>query len=276
VGGMPYHLEKGPMFATIEAVYYNKALLRQFLYDLWHGKALGSHGVLSSPSADSPNPTDPNATGADRLQSMRHSWFGDVLGGGPQPPWGGPHPDRPGKTFTTGYWAFYYGNVRQIVTETLTRAAEVSLGVARPADPLTAPMPPDNTRHWPVELFWKCGQPRFEGWVTWRDDEEGRTGQVTVIFATPGTPDTVYTKPAKGADPVEGITASGFQGMWVCAHSDHRRYIMVGSIPTPIGDWHVPKSEVVFTRGEGPVGTWAPKYGLGGPPPGPVIFQQGP
>lgn len=273
MGGMPYHLEKGPMFATIEAMYRDRARLRQFLHDLWHGTALGSHGVLSSTSADGGNGV--NSTGPDRLQSMREKWFGDVLSGGPQPAWGTSHPDRPGKAFWTGYWSHYYGDVRSIMTETMTRAAEVSLGVGRPADPATAPMPAD-TRHWPVEFFWKCGQPRFEGWVTWRDEAEGGTGQVTVIVATPATPDTVNPKPATDAVAVDGTVAAGFQGMWVCAHSDHSQWVIIGSIPTPAAAWLVPPTGLLFTRGDGPIGTWAPKYGMGGPPDHPIEFVQGP
>ena len=119
MGGMPYHLEKGPMFATIEAMYRDRARLRQFLHDLWHGTALGSHGVLSSTSADGGNGV--NSTGAQRLQSMREKWFGDVAGA-PQPAWGANHPVENRPTYSTGYWSNYYGDVRAIMTETLTRA----------------------------------------------------------------------------------------------------------------------------------------------------------
>ena len=81
--------------------------------------------------------------------------------------------------------------------QTLLRAGEVTLGFPRPA--AGQPLPP-GIRHWPVDFFWKCGQPRFEGWVTWRSTTRSpTTGHVAVIFATPATPDTVLNARDEGA-----------------------------------------------------------------------------
>src|SRR5215207_4094736 len=92
VAGMPYHLEKGPIFSTIEAFYNDRDRLPGFLQKLWGGQdPLGTLGVLTSPSADDPNPGSANGTGPKRKSSMVEQWFGEV--GGVQPPWGTVHPD---------------------------------------------------------------------------------------------------------------------------------------------------------------------------------------
>jgi hypothetical protein len=180
------------------------------------------------------------------------------------------------RQFRTGYWLHFFGNVRAIVAETLMRAAEVSLGVDRP-EPVDLPATtvPDSGRHWPVEFFWKCGQPRFEGWVTWRDKAQGRTGQVTVVFCTPATPDEVLSSPGSG-----GVEApppgwqSKWQGMWVCSHQRHRQHLMITTAPTLMGEWLVPFDAVMFTEGVGPIGTWSPDFGSGGVPDAPKAFMR--
>ena len=98
---------------------------------------------------------------------------------------------------------------------------------------------------------------------------------MTVITATPATPDTVYPQPATGADAINGTLAACFQGMWLCTHADNPQYVVIGSRATPAKEWLVPLGPLV-TRGRGPVGTWAPRYGLGGPPVHPIEFVQGP
>ena len=80
---------------------------------------------------------------------------------------------------------------------------------------------------WRVEFFWKCGQPRFEGWVTWRDHQNGGDGQVTVVFATPATPDQVLRRPGDQAEPMRKDRREKWQGMWVCSHADHRQHVMI-------------------------------------------------
>ena len=272
MAGMPFHLEKGPVFATLEAKYNgNKQDLHDFLQDLWDGIPLGSHRVLTSPMHDGPAGAV-NATGADRRQSMFTSWFGDdATTGDPQPAWGW-HEDLQRFVATTGYWSQYYGDVRSIVTQTLLRAGEVSLGYARPepGEPL-----PRGIRHWPVDFFWKCGQPRFEGWVTWRSFPRSSRGHVAVIFATPATPDTVLKRPAEGGHAVNDTDHLKWQGMWVTSHANHRQYRIRPSQPSKIGRWVVPTSASMFTRGLEEVGTWVPDFGLGGTPPSDKSFVQG-
>jgi hypothetical protein len=278
MAGMPYHLEKGPMFAAFEALYNDPNRLPTFLRDLRMGGApsLGSHGVLSSPLADDPTGTGANATAPQRLTSMRQYWFGeDATTPGPQPPFN-IDPAQGPINLTTGYWALYYGDVRTIVAETLMRAAEVALGVERP-NPVSSAVPAAS-RNWKVEFFWKCGQPRFEGWVTWRDHKDGANGgQVTVVFATPATPDQVLRAPGGGADEVTtGPSPWPWQGMWLCTHENHKQYVLIGSLPTPVRAWFVPTSAVMFTRGVDSVKTWAPRFGQGGAAPTAAAFVSGP
>jgi hypothetical protein len=279
---MPYHLEKGPIFSTIEAMYNDPARLPTFLQKLWRGQdPLGTLGVLTSPSADDPNnPNSANATGAKRLASMISQWFGEISGP-PQPPWGTVHPDPVTglPTLATGYWSHYYGDVRAIVGESLMRAGEVALGVDRPAQPppVSAP-PPEGTRRWAVEFFWKCGQPRFEGWVTWRRHQEGPGGQVTVIFATPATPDLVLLRPGDEATEITSTTLGAWnrwQGMWVCSHANHAQFPILTVLPTGQGQWLVPTT-AMFTLGFDDVGTWSPNFGSGGSRSDPIEYEPGP
>ena len=63
---------------------------------------------------------------------MFTSWFGDDEATGQTSSSAGDGADDERFVATTGYWSQYYGNVREIVAETLLRAGEVSLGFARP------------------------------------------------------------------------------------------------------------------------------------------------
>jgi hypothetical protein len=275
MAGMPYHLEKGPIFATIEALYNDPHRLPGFLEKLWNrALPLGDLGLIMSPMYDDKvNPQNANADGPKRRSSMLRSWFGDDANGNPQRPFS---TDINSWNPTTGYWFHYYGNVREIVEKTLIRAAEVALGVDRHDPVANQHVVPVATRTWPVEFFWKCGQPRFEGWVTWRDHGQAGSGQVTVIFATPATPDLVLRRPAKGAKnelPVAGADWDKWQGMWVCSHADHQRWLMVTSLPTPSGSWIVPLSTVMFTEGREEVDVWAPTFGNGGAADAPKPFE---
>ena len=271
MGGMPYHLEKGPIFARLEARYNgDRAKLHEFLEALWLGKALGEHGVLTSPMYPAPDPTVVNADPTERKVSMLEKWFGDV-NGQPQPPFGSIDADG-NIVLKTGYWTQYYGDVRAIVKETLLRAGEAALGYTRPnvGDPL-----PVGTRHWAVEFFWKCGQPRFEGWVTWRAHPAQNAGQVNVIFATPATPDPVLARPGNGGTVPSAQQLTQPQGMWVCSHANHQQWRLVTYAPSGSRQWLVPTSNVMYTEGLEGVGAWAPDFGMGGPPPIAEAFVKG-
>lgn len=98
-------------------------------------------------------------------------------------------------------WDNYDGDVDGITRLTIRRALEVSLDVAHNA----SEVPDDPRQHWPIDLFWKCGQNWFEGWVTHRRLGTGPPGNgeprghVVVVFATPTEGSTVVDRPADHA-----------------------------------------------------------------------------
>jgi hypothetical protein len=172
-GGMPYHLEKGPVLTLLET-YVNKP-------------EPGKRKVLSTlRQAESSAPASPKWV-LDALPDLWgdpafikvpgitdhiiEHWFGLEKQG---TQWVAPSPSKP----TTGEWLDYKGDVHTIVRRTLRWALEVSLGLM-PGD--EGPGRPDPA---PIELFWLCGLQWFEGWVVQRPTGNGgRT--VTVIFVTP-------------------------------------------------------------------------------------------
>ncbi len=133
--------------------------------------------------------------------------------------------DPPGQG-TTGYWVGYKGDVDAVLREGIIRAIEVSLGLEH------GEMPNAATRFWPVDVQWKCPNPYFEVWVTWRGHQQD-AGQVTLLIATP--PDKVnrlLTEPRLPPAPPTGVTpvttplvaptnAGEIQGMWLVTHERH-------------------------------------------------------
>ena len=276
MGGMPYHLEKGPMFATIEAMYTRPGTAPPVPPRpvAWH-RARDPMGF----SARRRPMVETVSTRLAPSVSNRCARNGSVMyAGGPsrrgvQAAPGQSRPDLLDRVLV----ALLRRRPRHHDRDADTRGGGLPRRWTACQHPATAPMPAD-TRHWPVEFFWKCGQPRFEGWVTWRDEAEGRN------WAGDGdrrhTGDTRHRVPAslqRGPIAVDGIVATGFQGMWVCAHSDHPHYVIVGSIPTPASAWLVPPARrAVHPR------RWA-QSGLGRRSTGwavlrehPIEFAQGP
>lgn len=180
-----------------------------------------------------------------------------------------------------GFWSQYYGDPEAIVRETLVRALEVSFGVDHDQE---VPERPD--RQLPLELFWKCPQRWFEGWVTWRLDPPTCTGQVTVIFATPGSGKPLIERPEDGTDPrlptstrtvrrddapvqpaagnPDRAAEHAPKGMWVVSHRDHLLVPPVRSYePAPLGEWRVPPFGPSYV-GVGPVVVVEPSEADGG------------
>lgn len=178
---MPYYLEKGPMFSVIED-YLNAntaravKMLRQLrrvptdsdYVELWNLAPFGSTNLGAKP----PPPY---------AEDFRVKWLGMGPGAAPM-------------------WDNYHGDVNGITRLTIRTALEVALGI--PSDQAVSDTPP---RHWPIDLFWKCGQNWFEGWVTHRRMDVGPpdgsttaagAGHVVVIFATPTDGSTVLDRPA--------------------------------------------------------------------------------
>lgn len=172
----------------------------------------------------------------------------------------------------TGFWFQYHGDVETILRETLIRTIEVSLGLGHEEEPKGQP-----DRRLPIELFWKCPQRWFEGWISWRWDRAHGIGQVTSILSTPGSGKPILDNPTKGKDatqptgstfppskdtPLDGPVGPGPnhagaeqypKGMWVISHIEHAQ---VPTTPndgaTPSGQW-APPSFGPTCVGVGPV-----------------------
>lgn len=229
---MPYTLAKGTILAVLEdlanpSTTSERTRLRTALASL-------RDPAVSLTDIPLVNGLEPATAGlgplADRLDQF---WFGkrrDAAGTWqPQSPFG------PTNT-RTGYFKRYYGDVESILRETLVRAIEVSFGLAHDADL------EDGTRQWPVEMLWKCPNPWFEGWVTWRQHGSGATeGQVTVILATPGEDANpvidVAALPPGATTPLPAPTAlpPDERGMWVVTHHRHVKHNVDVMTPLPDG-----------------------------------------
>lgn len=185
---------------------------------------------------------------------------------------------------TTGFWFQYFGDVQSIMRETLIRAIEVSLGLSGVGDD-GADLDRKPDRHIPIEMFWKCPQRWFEGWVSWRADAKSGTGQVTMMLATPGHGKPVLESPIAGWNhvlnpssdwtptgdlPVTPPPAPGAlddlapKGMWVITHTDHAQ---MPTTPdegaTSSGRWTVPAFGPSYV-GVGEIVTVAPSERDGG------------
>lgn len=157
----------------------------------------------------------------------------------------------------TGFWFQYFGDVDAIMRETLIRSIEVSLGLEHDEVPANG-----RTDRWmPIELFWKCPQRWFEGWVGWRWDATHGSGQVTTMLATPGSGKPVLEHPGLGQAPLgepHAVIASPLdvpagpppdgdgpaikaKGLWVITHQEHAQ---LSTTPdeggTASGQWFVP------------------------------------
>ena len=157
----------------------------------------------------------------------------------------------------TGFWFQYFGDVDAIVRETLIRSIEVSLGLDHDETPADG-----RTDRWlPIELFWKCPQRWFEGWVSWRWDAGHGSGQVTTMLATPGSGKPVLEHPGLGQAPLgepTAVTAEPLtgpsgpppdgdgphlqpKGLWVVTHREHAQ---LSTTPddggTTSGQWFIP------------------------------------
>ena len=115
-------------------------------------------------------------------------------------------------------------------------------------------------QHWPIELFWRCPIPWFEGWVTWRARGNApKGGQVTVLLSTPSHGHPLKNTPLRSnipADPdyvEDPPAAAGTQGSWVVSQRYHRPRITVLSLPAPQGDWTFPTLGLAYSSEGAPV-----------------------
>jgi hypothetical protein len=278
---MPYTLTRGPLLTLVENALNprntaERAERDSVLIALRQGTPIAD--LVRSTSQPIQAMAIPRASLDVRLED---DWFGRGATGPPGEP--------------TGYWVGYQGDVEGVLREGLIRTIEVSLGLAHDDDPATA------TRSWPVQVHWKCPNPYFEVWVSWRRHDEGAvTGQVDMLIATPPDKSNRLTTrpqfppaPPLGVQAVpaplhEPIDATAPHGMWLVAHSDH---VLLGvaderiAVPTgdrisfdtvqvgtgalvglPEGEWLVPTPST-FWRDEGPVVVVEPPFYAGGADP---------
>lgn len=319
--GMPYHLEKGPWLSILED-YLNADVDRTigFLGQLRAVRAeaasLADLPFLTT-SALHGDPDYPSHE--ERKAHLQDDWFGSTDGNPPDfasevldrltatglpPGLSDRRQDGDAATMqafaaaiveaedpglgawpTTGFWYQYFGDVEGIVRETLIRSIEVSLGLDHDAE-----VPQDGPpRVLPVELFWKCPQRWFEGWITWRWDPARGIGQVTSIFATPGSGKPVLEAPliptaatepvtsrvdVSGAAPVgpgaatpERNAGQAPKGMWLVTQREHAQ------LPSPrtsiggrSGEWMIPPFGPTYV-GCGPIVCVQPTEADGGVKP---------
>jgi hypothetical protein len=238
--GMPYTLEKGPYFSIIEDFVNGGSPRRaaDALSALRSGASIAEIGPLSAPGAGTTRtPTDL------LVKHVKADWFGWQPGPPAEPTPPQPAFDRQTNP-TTGFWKYWYGDCEGVLRETLVRALEVCLGVDHGADP---PDPDNPPRRWLLDMFWRCPQPWFEGWVTWREHGKGpREGQVTVLVSSPGHGYPLRTTPVR--NPAETgpeyelgpTTASGTQGVWCISQRHHRRWVPDSTKPSRRGKWDLP------------------------------------
>lgn len=298
MAGMPYHLEKGPWCTVLEDYLNAKPgrssdMLRELRRIRNDGSSVVELDFMETPAL-SGDPDHP--TVADRRSHLGNDWFGHAGNGqdffaatlgllspelraelraNPAVP-DAPSTAQEVVTFatavarqvetttdatldgwpTTGFWYQYFGDVEAIFRESLIRAIEVSLGLEH-----DEPIPAQPVHQLPIEVFWKCPQRWFEGWVSWRWDREHRTGQVMLMFATPGSGKPILQHPMLGEDAVLDPTLASenalespvgpgpgaeatphtAKGLWVICHREHAK---LPSTPddngTPSGQWSVP------------------------------------
>jgi hypothetical protein len=232
---MPYHLEKAPTLSVLEDFTDDGQQVVDAVQWLRDGNPIAEAGFLDSPNLNH----GPYPTLAARIGYLNKQWLGmtqDPAGNWrPQPPYG------PGNT-TTRCWIQWYGDAESILRTTFIRAGEIALDVDF-GGPLPDPPPQHPRRR--MQVLWKCGQEWFEGWVTWTPD------LVTVILATPATPDQIWRNldpytPNPGPPDFERdpLSYPPEYGMLVVGH-EHNLPEPVGWLPTGLGNiappltvWH--------------------------------------
>jgi hypothetical protein len=266
---MPYHLEKGPYLSVIESYVNDQAsgvtrivaaigFLRQTPPNF-----LATAPPVTSPAVAPPPPTQPPflPESIGRLwQGMRQAANGTWTIR--QPPYDATN------NLQTGYWNVWYGDAERLIATTLLRALELQIGIM-PNAPV--PDPSAVTRHWLLNLLWKCPQPWFEGWISWRrSDASPADGQVTALLCTPGNGAQVWGTPNQGG--AEKVDTSGANhindrhGLWLVCQPTNTFKSVPSTGWSPSGTAGVPEFGAPV-RSQGLPITIAPSEGNGGVKP---------
>ncbi|HEY2811922.1 MAG TPA: hypothetical protein VGJ03_00520 [Acidimicrobiales bacterium] len=301
--GMPYHLEKGPVFSTFEAhKYQTKDVYCDILGQLRQKDATGNYAVDICdllPYKDPALNYGPYNTQELRRYHMNVHWFG-MLPTGQVANGRATYTPQTNGTFqwidnpTTGWWRNYFGDVEGIMRETLTRAAEIALGLDH-----GEAIPPKSQRArlrcWPMEYVVTCPAAWFEGWLSWRKTGNGqRDGHVTINMVVPahvqpnepgpqdldfqnprdgGVLDSPLRPPQRGGNDyvAQPQAPTGPYGMWVITHWDHNMELAILNVydadgntvgsaatsntPTPQGQWPLPSFGLVYHGMPDPTGS---------------------
>ena len=247
-GSMPYSLEKGPYLSVIED-YVNGD--RESGADRWRPRsATGTRSTSSTPSTRSlstPGRTAPRSSAI--TSSGTGSATSPTAAGGWLPP---PPFDTGGVT----HHRVLAGVARRLRGRAAPHADPRARG--EPRDPAHPGDPANATQHWPIELFWRCPIPWFEGWVTWRaNGSPPKSGQVTVLLSTPShghplknTPLRTNVVPDYAEDPPSAV---GSQGSWVVSQRYHRPRKTIMSLPSPQGTGTFPTVGLAYSSEGAPV-----------------------
>ena len=258
-GSMPYSLEKGPYLSVIEDyVNGDRGRALETLATLRNGGAIDEIDAFDS------QPLDAGPYSTSQLRDhFKRDWLGYKQDG--QGNWQPPAPFDNVASPTTGFWQAWHGDCEGVLRLTLIRALEVSLGIPHTQAPAANP-----TQHWPIELFWRCPVPWFEGWVTWRANGSGPGGQVTVLLTTPSHGHPLKNSPLRSKTPPDPDyqenppAAVGPQGSWVVSQGYHRPRVTVVSLPaTAEIPWTFPTLALAY-KSEGPPVTVSPAEWEGG------------
>jgi hypothetical protein len=205
---MPYTLEVGAILGALNDYSEDQPNVVGALTALRMGTPILA--LLNPPAIPKiPDPRVPTGPMITPAQHVDRDWFGNGY--------------QPTPTHGTGWWVNWQGDAEAIVTETITRGLEVSLGLDHNEDIA------NSTRFWPITYLWSCVSPMFQGWVnwsTWTDDGGDDYGAVTVTFSTPGNGHPLYMAPWRPGHPqppypptlndyADPPTSMGEYGMWV-------------------------------------------------------------
>jgi hypothetical protein len=266
--GMPYHLEKGPYLSVMED-YVNDAVdgVARIVAGIAFLRQTPPNYLADLPPVSSSAVTPPPGTpGPDLNESVGRLWQGmrQAADGSwtiRQAPYNAYPNDH------TGYWAGWYGDAERLIATTLLRALEVQIGITPGA---VVPNPWAVTRHWRLNLLWKCPQPWFEGWISWRRRDNSLDGQVDVLFCTPGNGSQVWGSPNQGG--AEQVDTSNIdhtgdrQGLWLVCQPTNAFMPCPSSGFSPSGTATIPRfGATVYSQGD-PI-TIAPSEGNGGVKP---------
>jgi hypothetical protein len=170
-----YRFGKGPIVVALAATLRSKATFDKLYADLV--KALGQ---ITSPAGDT-NFTSDFKT--QLLQEQRDHLDRDVFGEG-----------------QADQIAAAEGRQRRIVYyDGLKRAMDLARNLGAPNAPV------------PIEIFWGCGQPRNEVWISW--DKVNRSGVTLFVLSTdpasPGQDTNVVAAPFDPHDPAAMVAGAG-------------------------------------------------------------------